>query len=81
MDRRELDKQTKATRSTKNILYWIVGVGLVLIAIAFFFVNPGGSFKVSNSDSTPGTVLSDTLRGDVSRENMTDTLASDIRED
>jgi hypothetical protein len=80
MDRRELDKETKATRSTKNILYWIVGVGIVLSIIAFLFVTPG-SFKVSNTNSTPGTVLSDTLRGDATEKYMTDTLASDIRED
>ena len=76
MDRRELDTETKATKNTKNIIYWIVGVGVALLLIGFLFVTPDGSFKVSDDGSTPGTVASDTVRGDV--EN-TDTLATDIR--
>lgn len=79
MDRRELDKETKATRSTKNIVYWIVGIGVVLSIIAFMLYTPGSN-KVSNSENMPGTVLSDTIAGDV-REGSTDTLATDIRED
>lgn len=75
MDRKEIDKETKATKSTKNILYWIVGVGIVLILIAFI----GGFFNhntdVVPGDDVPGRVLSDTVAGD----KMSDTLATDIR--
>lgn len=75
MDRREIDKETKATRSTKNILYWIVGIGVGLAIIAFV----GGFFNhdtdIIPSSNTPGTVLSDTIPGDMSES---DTLATDF---
>ncbi|MPR35085.1 hypothetical protein [Salmonirosea aquatica] len=75
MDRKEIDQETKETKNTKNILFWIVGIGIVLSIIAF----AGGLFN-HGGDVTPktdqtGTMMSDTVAGD----QMADTLATDIR--
>jgi hypothetical protein len=77
MDRKEIDQETKETKNTKNILYWIVGIGIILSLIAF----AGGLFNhngdvTPSTETTPGAVLSDTVAGD----RMSDTLATDIRQ-
>ncbi len=75
MDRKEIDQETKDTKNTKNILFWIVGIGILLAIIAVV-----GGFFNHEGDLTPkteqtGTMLSDTVAGD----RMTDTLATDIQ--
>ena len=76
MDRKEIDQETRATKSTKNIVYWIVGIGILLAIIAFAggLFNHGGSVT-PGTDTNAGTVLSDTVAGD----RMTDTLATDTQ--
>jgi hypothetical protein len=77
MDRNEIDKETKGTRNTKNIVYWVVGAFLILLLIAYL----GGVFN-HNNDVTPNSspvrtdaVHSDTVAGDQNVDNK----ASDIR--
>ena len=76
MDRKEIDKETKATKNTKNILFWIIGIGIVLSLIAFAggLFNHGGDVT-PGTETTPGAVLSDTVAGD----QMSDTLATDVQ--
>lgn len=76
MDRKEIDQETRATKNTKNIVYWIIGIGIVLAIIAF----AGGLFNhegsvTPGSGTAPGAVLSDTVAGD----RMADTLATDVQ--
>lgn len=76
MDRKEIDQQTRDTKSTKNIVYWIVGIGILLAIIAFAggLFNHGGDVTPGTNTNT-GTVLSDTVAGDA----MSDTLATDTQ--
>ena len=76
MDRKEIDEETRATKNTKNLVYWIVGIGILLAIIAFAggLFNHGGSVT-PGTDTNAGTVLSDT----VSCDRMTDTLATDAQ--
>jgi len=78
MDRQEIDQETKATKNTKNVLFWILGIGIVLSLIAFAggFFNHSGDATPTSTENTPGAVLSDTVAGD----QMSDTLATDIRQ-
>ena len=81
MDRKELDKETRATKSTRNVWMWVIGIGIVLFVIAFvggFFNHDGDVMRNNSVDSeTPGVVPSDTLRGDYGAGS--DTTATDIR--
>lgn len=61
MDRHELDKETKATKKTKNIWKWILGVGLVLCLIAFF-----GGYLNHDKDFYPGTAPVEGVPADTS---------------
>ena len=76
MERKEVDKETRETKNTKNIVYWIVGIGILLAIIAFAggFFNHEGSVT-PGTDTNTGTVLSDTVAGDP----MSDTLATDTQ--
>lgn len=75
MNRREIDKETKATKDTRNLWPWIVSLGIILMLVAFI-----GSFFNHNetltpgSEVAPGTVLSDTIKGD-----MVDALPTQVR--
>ena len=69
MNRQETDKEAKATKNTKNVWKWILGVGIVLMAIAFWggFFNHNENFKESetpsesNSPAPIDSVASDTV--------------------
>lgn len=76
MDRKEIDQETRETKNTKNIVYWIVGIGILLAIIAFAggLFNHGGDVA-PGATTSPGTVLSDTVAGD----RMSDTLATDTQ--
>lgn len=45
MNREELDRETRATKKTKYVWVWIIGVGMVLMGIAFW----GGFFNHDQS--------------------------------
>jgi peptidoglycan biosynthesis protein MviN/MurJ (putative lipid II flippase) len=66
MDRHELDKETKATKKTKNIWKWIVGVGIVLFLIAFF-----GGYLNHDEDFFPGTAPMEAVPVDTSATDST----------
>lgn len=53
MDREETDKEARSTKNLKNVWKWILGIGILLILIAFFggFFNHNGNFKEAESPS------------------------------
>jgi len=77
MDRRETDDQTRATKNTKNVWKWILGVGIVLMAIAFWggFFNHDENFKESETPSSQetgaaGAAAADSVASDTIMENV-----------
>jgi hypothetical protein len=75
MNRRETDKETKATKKTNDLWLWVVGLGIIMMLIASI----GGFFNHDESlmpgtNVAPGTVMSDTVTGD-----MVDTLPTKFR--
>ncbi len=75
MNRKETEDELKSTRNTKDIWKWIVGVGIVLMAIAFWggYFNhdqnfseekntEGASVDSIGNESTAPEVVTDTLR-------------------
>lgn len=81
MDRRETDDQTRATKNTKNVWKWILGVGIVLMAIAFFggFFNHNESFRESETPSEANSAASDTVASDTRGEVRSDTINESVR--
>ncbi|GAB2786002.1 hypothetical protein GCM10027275_33040 [Rhabdobacter roseus] len=77
MNRKEIDQEAKATKSTRNVWMWIVGIGIILMIIAFVggVFNHGGD--VTPNSNTPGAVSSDTVAGDYGAG--ADTSSSDFR--
>lgn len=69
MDRHELDKETKATKKTKNIWKWILGVGIVLFLIAFF-----GGYLNHDEDFYPGTAPVEGVQADTSASDSANTM-------
>ncbi|WP_026628664.1 YrdB family protein [Dyadobacter alkalitolerans] len=77
MDRRETDDQARATKNTKNVWKWILGVGIVLMAIAFWggFFNHNENFTESETPSEQGSGASgaaaaDSVASDTIMENV-----------
>lgn len=79
MDREETDKEARSTKNVKNVWKWILGVGIVLILIAFFggFLNHNGNFKESE---TPSMVVPDSVNNnpDTTATNA-DTVMQSVR--
>lgn len=75
MDRKEIDQETKATKNTRNLWRGIVSLGIILMLAAIIggFFNHNESLT-PGSDTVPGTVLSDTIKGD-----MVDTLPAEVQ--
>lgn len=66
MNRKEIDQETKATKNTRNLWPWIVSLGIILMMVAII----GGFFNhdeslTPGSEIAPGTVISDTIKGDM----------------
>jgi len=69
MNRQETDDEARATKNTKNVWKWILGVGIALMAIAFWggFFNHNENFKeaetpsVSTQPAEADSVASDTV--------------------
>jgi hypothetical protein len=81
MDRRETDDQARATKNTKNVWKWILGVGIVLMAIAFWggFFNHDENFKESETPSQTNSAASDTVASDTMGEVRSDTIMENVR--
>lgn len=80
MDRRETDKEAKATKNTKNVWKWILGVGVVLMAIAFWggFFNHNENFTESENATETASPNADTIATD-SKTNA-DTIMESVRD-
>ncbi|GGB93643.1 hypothetical protein [Dyadobacter sediminis] len=82
MDRRETDKETRATKNTKNVWKWILGVGVVLMGIAFWggFFNHNESFRESEPPSvTNASADSNSVASDTTQELHSDTIMEHVR--
>jgi len=81
MDRRETDKEAKATKNTKNVWKWILGVGVVLMLIAFWggFFNHDENFKESDNPSENSIPAADSVASDTAMEIHTDTIMESVR--
>jgi len=81
MDRRETDKEAKATKNTKNVWKWILGVGIVLMLIAFWggFFNHDEHFSEADTPSENATMNADTVASDTSMEVHPDTIMKSVR--
>jgi len=81
MDRQETDDQTRATKNTKNVWKWILGVGIVLMAIAFLggFFNHNESFTESETPSEANSAASDTVASDMRGNVSADTINQSVR--
>jgi len=81
MDREETDKEARATKNTKNVWKWILGVGIVLMLIAFWggFLNHDENFQESDTPSENATMPADTAASDTSMEVHPDTIMKSVR--
>jgi len=82
MDRQETDKEARATKNTKNVWKWILGVGIVLMAIAFWggFFNHNENFQESETPSENTVPASaDTVATDTKGEVKADTIMENVR--
>ena len=77
MNRQETDKEAKATKNTKNVWKWILGVGVVLMLIAFWggFFNHDENFSESNNPAA----TSDTVATDNGTDMKADTVMENVR--
>jgi len=80
MNRKETEDETKATKNTKNVWKWILGVGIVLMLIAFW----GGFFNQKKSFSeaeTPSATVADSTESasDTTMEVHPDTIMKSVR--
>jgi hypothetical protein len=53
MDRKETEDETKSTKNTRNVWKWILGVGVILMLVAFWggFFNHKESFSEAETPS------------------------------
>lgn len=81
MDRRETDKEARATKNTKNVWKWILGVGVVLMLIAFWggFFNHDEKFRGSDSPSENVPAVADSIASDTTQVNS-DTIMESVRD-
>jgi hypothetical protein len=80
MDNKETDKEARATKNTKNVWKWILGVGVVLMIIAFWggFFNHNENFQEAEtpSESVPVT---DSAASDTAGRMHSDTMMEHVR--
>ena len=82
MNRQETDKEAKATKNTKNVWKWILGVGIVLMAIAFWggFFNHNENFRESETPSeTSQPAAGDSIATDSTGSTDADTIMEHVR--
>jgi hypothetical protein len=82
MDRRETDKEAKATKNTKNVWKWILGVGVVLMLIAFWggFFNHNEKFGESDSPSENVPAVADSVASDTISQANSDSIMQSVRD-
>jgi len=81
MNREETDKEARATKNTKNVWKWILGVGIVLMAIAFWggFFNHNESFEQSETPSQTTQPAADSVASDTIGNVDSDTIMRSVR--
>jgi hypothetical protein len=82
MNRQETDDEARATKNTGNVWKWILGVGVVLMIIAFWggFFNHDKNFSESDNPSNNSTtVVSDSIASDTSMTTDADTIMEHVR--
>lgn len=82
MNRQETDDQARATKNTKNVWKWILGVGILLMAIAFFggFFNHNENFKEAETPSiSTQPAASDSVASDTVGQVEADTIMRSVR--
>ncbi len=77
MDRQETDNEARETKKTGNVLYWIIGLGLIFMiaAISYGFLRHDGD-SIPKSDTPASEMMSDTVAGDGF---ASDTIATDVK--
>jgi hypothetical protein len=80
MDRKETEDETRATKDTKNVWKWILGVGVMLMLIAFWggFFNHNENFSESETPSA-GVKDSTAKAMDTTMEIHPDTIMKSVR--
>lgn len=81
MNRQETDKEARATKNTKNVWKWILGVGVVLMLIAFWggFFNHDENFTESETPSETTAPATDTAASDTVGNVKADTIMRSVR--
>jgi hypothetical protein len=82
MDRQETDKEARATKNTKHVWKWILGVGVVLMLIAFWggFFNHDENFSESETPAQSNSpAMSDTIATDTVGYVKPDTIMRHVR--
>jgi flagellar basal body-associated protein FliL len=82
MDRRETDNEARATKNTKNVWKWILGVGVVLMLIAFWggFFNHNEKFSESDNASENVPAMADSVASDTASQTNSDTIMESVRD-
>lgn len=81
MDRKETEDETKATKNTKHVWKWILGVGIVLMLIAFWggFFNHEENFSEAETPSASVADTASTTASDTAQELHSDTINNSVR--
>ena len=82
MNRQETDDEARATKNTGNVWKWILGVGVVLMIIAFWggFFNHDQNFSESDNPSkNSSAAVSDSVASDTASTTDADTIMEHVR--
>lgn len=65
MDRQETDDEARSTKKMGNMLYWILGIGIVLMLLAVVYgLTRHDGDVVPESEAPASQMMSDTVAGD-----------------
>lgn len=81
MDRKETDKEARATKNTKKVWLWVLVAGVILMAIAFWggFLNHDENFSEADTPSQHETMPMDTAASDTIMDVHPDTIMKSVR--
>ena len=81
MDRKETEEETKATKNTKNVWKWILGVGALLMAFAFWggYINHDENFGKAETPSATVRDSASTLNSDTTQQIHPDSINKSVR--
>lgn len=82
MNRQETDDEARATKNTKNVWKWVLGVGIVLMLIAFWggFFNHDENFTEAETPSeTNSPAVTDSIASDTTGNVAPDTIMKSVR--